>query len=101
MLGGSYTTGQGADTVRLREQTELRMTLNLWGNSRFYSTFKTADERAASLTQNRTLSLGFTRALTENFYLLLEGEMTEVQVNGIPQPGLGDQRAQAKLGLRF
>jgi hypothetical protein len=100
-FGGSYTTGQGTDTVRLREQTELRLGLSLWGHSKLYSTYKSSDEQAAGLTQNRTLSLGFTRALTDNFYLLLEGQMTEVQVNGVSQPGMGDQRAQAKLGLRF
>jgi hypothetical protein len=100
-FGGSYTTGQGTDAVLQREQTELRLSLTMWGRSRLYSTYKSCDERSASFTQNRTLSLGFTRSLTDNFYLLLEGEMTQVQVNGIPQPGMGDQRAQAKLGLRF
>jgi hypothetical protein len=53
------------------------------------------------VTQGRTLSLGFTRSLSSSFYLMLEGELTQVQVNGVAQPGLSDQRAQAKLGLRF
>ena len=52
-------------------------------------------------TTDASLSLGFTRSLSAHIYLPLEGELTEVQVNGIPQPGMTDQRAQAKLALRF
>jgi hypothetical protein len=100
-FGGSYTQGEGGATPQQREQSEFRLALKLWGHSRLYSNFKTSEERAASLTQNRTLSLGFTHSLSDHFYLLLEGEMTEVQVNGIPQPGMNDQRAQAKLAMRF
>jgi hypothetical protein len=107
-FGGSYTTGEGLDpaagdgsTARQREQSEFRLALKLWGHSRLYSSYKEQEERSGSTTVNRTLSLGFTRSLSENFYLLLEGEMTEVEVNGIPQPAMCDQRAQAKLGLRF
>lgn len=107
-FGGSYTLGQGtdpagvaADGSRQRVQSEFRLGLNLWGHSRLYSSYKESQERTDSITLNRTLSLGFTRSLSDNFYLMLEGEMTEVQVNGIPQPGMSDQRAQARLALRF
>jgi hypothetical protein len=100
-FGGSYTQGEGGGTLQQREQSEFRLSLNLWGHNRLYSNFKTSEERAGSITQNRTLSLGFTRSLSGNFSLLLEGELTEVQVNGVPQPGMSDQRAQAKLAMRF
>jgi hypothetical protein len=101
VLGGSYTTGAAALSQRETEQSEVRLALNLWGNSRFYSAYKESEERAGSVTQGRTISLGFTRSLTASFFLLLEGELTQVQVNGVDQPGMSDQRAQAKLGLRF
>jgi hypothetical protein len=100
-FGGSYTEGEGGVTSQQREESEFRLALNLWGHSRLYSNFKTSEERAGSITQNRTLSLGFTRSLGNRFSLLLEGEVTEVQVNGVPQPGQSDQRAQAKLAMRF
>ncbi len=101
VLGGTYTAGATKTTPRATEKQEYRLALNLWGNTRFYSAYKQSEERAAGVTHGRTLSLGFTRSLSSSFYLLLEGEMTQVEVNGVPQPGLGDQRAQAKLGLRF
>jgi hypothetical protein len=101
VLGGSYTTGEAAAIDQEMERMEFRLALNLWGNSRFYSAYRESEERAGSLTEGRTLSLGFTRSLGENLFVLLEGELTQVQVDGIDQPGLGDQRAQAKLGLRF
>jgi hypothetical protein len=101
MFGGSYTTGLAEAAARETEQAEVRLALNLWGNTRFTSAYKTSEERAGSVTQGRTLSLGFTRSLSSSFYLMLEGELSQVQVNGVPQPGLSDQRAQAKLGLRF
>jgi hypothetical protein len=108
-FGGSYTLGQGTDPTnadgsggpRQRQQSEFRLALNMWGHSRLYSRYTESQERAGSITLNRTLSLGFTRSLSDHFYLLLEGEVTEVQVNGVPQPGMSDQRAQAKLALRF
>jgi hypothetical protein len=101
MLGGSYTTGAAEAAQRESEQAEVRLALNLWGNSRFTTAYKASEERSGSVTQGRTLSLGFTRSLSSSFYLMLEGELTQVQVNGVAQPGLSDQRAQAKLGLRF
>jgi hypothetical protein len=101
VLGGAYTSGAARASAQATEQTEIRLSLNLWGNSRFYSAYKTSEARGGALTQGRTLSLGFTRSLSSSFYLLLEGEMSQVEVNGVSQPGMGDQRAQAKLGLRF
>ncbi|MGI8970670.1 MAG: hypothetical protein ACR2HB_08180, partial [Dehalococcoidia bacterium] len=100
-FGGSYTEGAGSAAPEQRDQSEFRLALNLWGHARLYSDYKTSQERAGSVTENQTLSLGFTRSLSDHFYLLLEGDLTEVQVNGVPQPGLTDQRAQAKLALRF
>jgi hypothetical protein len=100
-LAGSYTTGEASAAVRETELAEFRLSLDLWGNSRFYSAYRESEERAGSMTEGRTISLGFTRSLGQNLYLLLEGELTQVRVDGVAQPGLGDQRAQAKLGLRF
>lgn len=100
VLGGRYSIGESGAN-RETEQSEVRLALNLWGNSRFYSTYKASEERGDKLTQGRTLSLGFTRSLSDNLYLLLEGALTQVQVDGVEQPGLSDQRAQLRLGLRF
>jgi hypothetical protein len=100
-LGGNITTARAAVSVYEKEQSEFRLGVRLSRGSSLYSAYATTDERHATLLHGETVRFGFTHAMSANFHLQLEGEMTRYEEDGLRIASRDETRANLRLGLRF
>jgi hypothetical protein len=100
-LSGNVTTARNEVTVSEKEQSELRVAIRLAPGSSLYSAYITSEEHQATSLHGETMRFGFTHAMSANFHLQLEGEMTRYEQDGLRLAERDETRANLRLGLRF